>query len=104
MEQQGNINQSKMEQKLPLMGTSQPVRSSGGQTNDNSNPQQGTGAMGMTKAPLPQSNHLAVAQDFKIPPTRKDARKLFVGGLPSDGTYLSFRYSKSSVTLHLISL
>jgi hypothetical protein len=104
MEQQDNSNQSKMEQKLPSMGTSQPVPSSGGQTNDNSNPQQGTGAGGMMKAPLPQSNHLAAAQDFKIPPTRKDARKLFVGGLPSDGAYLSLSYSKASLTLHPLSL
>jgi hypothetical protein len=60
-------------------------------TNDNSNPQQGSGS-GM----LPESSPVGSlgpsvsstsTRTFatKIPPTHKDARKLFVGGLPADG-------------------
>jgi hypothetical protein len=44
-------------------------------TNDNSNPQQGTGG---AKNSVPYNK-------IQIPPTMKDDRKLFVGGLPSDG-------------------
>ena len=43
------------------------------QLNDNSNPQQGTGGLTQQK---PTTN---------FPPTLKDERKLFVGGLPPDG-------------------
>ena len=102
MEQQENMIQSKMEQKIPTIGSSQSARSSVGQTNDNSNPQQGTGAGGMTKAALPQSNHLPVAQDFKIPPTKKDARKLFVGGLPSDGTYTLHSVLRNQLVRYIV--
>ena len=52
-------------------------------TNDNSNPQQGTGSaktMSSTAIQQQQQQHT-----YKVPPTRKDNRKLFVGGLPSDG-------------------
>ena len=62
-------------------------------TNDNSNPQQGSGGSknrGMTAAPSPPTQHGDQRQEFKIPPTKKDARKLFVGGLPSDGMFGSF--------------
>jgi hypothetical protein len=52
--------------------------------NDNSNPQQGTGSRAPA-APAAQPVPVIQAPSFK--PTEKDARKLFVGGLPSDGTY-----------------
>jgi hypothetical protein len=62
--------------------------------NDNSNPQQGTGtrvACGANsdidddaKPPTVPSQRAPL----KIPPTVKDVRKLFVGGLPSDGKFL----------------
>lgn len=47
------------------------------QVNDNSNPQQGAGS---------ERKHEPNAQAMKLPPTAKDDRKLFVGGLPADGT------------------
>jgi hypothetical protein len=47
--------------------------------NDNSNPQQGSNGS-MNPATSGSMN-----QTIKIPPTAKDDRKLFVGGLPSDG-------------------
>lgn len=50
------------------------------ETNDNSNPQQGADIT-MNHAFHPGSQTRAM----KIPPTAKDDRKLFVGGLPSDG-------------------
>lgn len=61
--------------------------------NDDSNPQQGTGPTTTTKesppSPKPQTaaTHAPILQrpSLKIPPTAKDDRKLFVGGLPSDG-------------------
>jgi hypothetical protein len=67
--------------------------------NDNSNPQQGTGGGGAgtrvsaTNKQLPTGDNMKANQQqlrapLKIPPTVKDARKLFVGGLPSDGTSL----------------
>lgn len=46
--------------------------------NDNSKPQQGTGE----KRVAPQRSTPL------IPPFVKDSRKLFVGGLPSDGTFI----------------
>eukprot|EP00980_Cylindrotheca_fusiformis_P013525 scaffold3450_cov114-Cylindrotheca_fusiformis.AAC.30 len=55
-------------------------------TNDNSNPQQGTDSS-MNLANYPGSKY----QPIKIPPTAKDERKLFVGGLPSDVTDEEFR-------------
>jgi hypothetical protein len=74
--------------------------------NDNSNPQQGTGTGGnrtpkSADKPLailakssdrvlqPQQQQEQQRGPLKIPPTVKDVRKLFVGGLPSDGTSLS---------------
>lgn len=49
------------------------------EANDNSNPQQGTGDSRITK------------YTTKIPPTARDDRKLFVGGLPPDVTEQEFR-------------
>jgi len=54
-------------------------------TNDNSNPQQGTGGA---------KNLSGIGAEppcLKIPPTTKDDRKLFVGGLPTDVTDDEFR-------------
>ena len=59
-------------------------------TNDNSNPQQGS-EMLPESSPVgslrPPSVSSASTRSYstKIPPTHKDARKLFVGGLPADG-------------------
>jgi hypothetical protein len=62
--------------------------SSSSSLNDNSNPQQGTGVhrspSGNSSSAKPQPAPQRVT--LLIPPTVKDARKLFVGGLPSDGT------------------
>jgi hypothetical protein len=61
--------------------------------NDNSNPQQGTGGSQTTSAsrvarsldtPLPSSVPYS-RPSLRIPPTQKDERKLFVGGLPANG-------------------
>lgn len=58
------------------------------ESNDNSNPQQGTGIVRHSASVKAASHpHSASFTTLKIPPTKKDARKLFVGGLPSDGTY-----------------
>ncbi|CAB9501475.1 RNA-binding protein Musashi homolog [Seminavis robusta] len=81
----------------------QPIR----KTNDNSNPQQGTelGGGGATQtAPTesanpvtpmrPQNNNGTVdgrTNMMKSPPTKKDSRKLFVGGLPADVVEGEFR-------------
>jgi RNA recognition motif-containing protein len=58
--------------------------------NDDSNPQQGTGGANDTpskktpvNAPVRYSR-----PSLKVPPTAKDERKLFVGGLPPNGTFL----------------
>lgn len=48
--------------------------------NDNSNPQQGTGTVGRPSG----AEIVHTRPSLQIPPTRKDARKLFVGGLPAD--------------------
>ncbi len=51
--------------------------------NDDSNPQQGSTAPTQIHSPTngpPTDNTM-----FKIPPTKKDNRKLFVGGLPPKG-------------------
>lgn len=61
-------------------------------TNDNSNPQQGTGAP-YGGQPITNINNI------KIPPTIKDDRKLFVGGLPSDGKW---EYTFMHVLPHFI--
>jgi hypothetical protein len=65
--------------------------------NDNSNPQQGTGTMDPRIMALSPSDSDEKKMDdekdhskkdqprgVKIPPTVKDSRKLFVGGLPAD--------------------
>jgi hypothetical protein len=57
-------------------------------TNDNSNPQQGPGSVHHSDSVKTASrSDSASITTVKIPPTKKDSRKLFVGGLPSDGTY-----------------
>lgn len=59
--------------------------------NDDSNPQQGTGAnLGSPKADQPSVPTRVTTQrpSLKIPPTTKDDRKLFVGGLPADSKYI----------------
>ena len=66
--------------------------------NDDSNPQQGTGqTAGETPSGAPPAAEAILAASprpaflqrpsLKIPPTKKDDRKLFVGGLPSDGEW-----------------
>jgi hypothetical protein len=64
--------------------------------NDNSNPQQGAGVVRHSASVKAASHPHSVSRaNLKIPPTMKDARKLFVGGLPPDGTYaLAFLNSK----------
>jgi hypothetical protein len=56
--------------------------------NDNSNPQQGPGSVQHSESvkSASQSDSTSVLSTLKLPPTKKDSRKLFVGGLPSDGT------------------
>lgn len=58
-------------------------------TNDNSNPQQGSGMLPESSpvGSLGPSVSSASTRSYstKIPPTHKDSRKLFVGGLPADG-------------------
>ena len=80
---------------------------------DNSNPQQGTFSLPSVhnekrvnrkdstdvemnilksttedgKKPLTQKNSTESIQHVKVPPTKKDSRKLFVGGLPSNGKF-----------------
>lgn len=59
-------------------------------TNDNSNPQQGPeSSKGVALVANPQN--IGQQPFFKIPPTKKDCRKLFIGGLPSDVTDHEFR-------------
>lgn len=69
------------------------------QTNDNSNPQQGSGRGIMSTAEQasggdgPPSDNAAKGAGarmgpMKYPPSKKDSRKLFVGGLPADGTWM----------------
>jgi len=58
--------------------------------NDNSNPQQGSGT---TRNIMTSVHHLGPLPNhgrpsLKIPPTKKDSRKLFVGGLPVDSKLL----------------
>ena len=61
--------------------------------NDDSNPQQGTGKnLGTPKpdestVPQPAARVSAQRPSLLIPPTAKDDRKLFVGGLPADSKY-----------------
>jgi hypothetical protein len=62
--------------------------SSSSSLNDNSNPQQGTGIHRSPTGTLSAKSQQSAAPQrvtLLIPPTVKDARKLFVGGLPSDG-------------------
>lgn len=78
----------------------------GKERNDNSNPQQGTGGSRSVSA-SPDSTKQTCKEDaaptpnlssaknipytrasLKIPPTKKDERKLFVGGLPANSKYL----------------
>jgi hypothetical protein len=55
--------------------------------NDNSNPQQGPGSVLSESVKSASQSDSASITTLKLPPTKKDSRKLFVGGLPSDGTY-----------------
>lgn len=55
-------------------------------TNDNSNPQQGAPFRGS----IPR-------RGFKVPPGKKDERKLFVGGLPGNIAEVEFKSSLSSL-------
>ena len=58
--------------------------------NDDSNPQQGTGKnmpIAESSVPPPVTRVPAQRASLKIPPTAKDDRKLFVGGLPSDSKF-----------------
>lgn len=76
--------------------------------NDNSNPQQGTGSTNKMSnsrpgtgganemiAPVTNQDNALKAMNAKAPsktpPTKKDSRKLFVGGLPADVTDREFR-------------
>ena len=60
---------------------------------DNSNPQQGTDSEKKPDFQVPVG---------KIPPTARDDRKLFVGGLPSDGTWgLPISTHCSHILFHL---
>jgi len=59
---------TKQEKTLPQQGTTQ--------TDESSNPQQGQGVT---------STDVVKKEVGRTPPTVKDIRKLFVGGLPSNG-------------------
>lgn len=52
-------------------------------SDDYSNPQQGT----TSQPPVTQSQEIeaGLSKQFKIAPTKRDSRKLFVGGLPPEG-------------------
>lgn len=71
---------------------------SGKHRNDNSNPQQGTGGVRPIDSPA-QFSEVAttvaptpyIRPTIKIPPTKKDERKLFVGGLPANGKISGIR-------------
>jgi hypothetical protein len=80
-------NQTSKEQRGCRDGKGSSSSSSSSSLNDNSNPQQGTGVH-RTSASSSAKPQPAAPQrvTLLIPPTVKDARKLFVGGLPSDGT------------------
>lgn len=67
-----------------------------GSINKMSNPQQGTGGIASKMAPpVTNQDNSAKAMNAKAPsktpPTKKDSRKLFVGGLPADVTDDEFR-------------
>jgi hypothetical protein len=61
-----------------------------GDQNDNSNPQQGSGASNLSRADNQLQHNPTLdriqAQGLSqiVPPTMKDPRKIFVGGLPPD--------------------
>mmetsp|Transcript_4439 Transcript_4439/g.5766 ORF Transcript_4439/g.5766 Transcript_4439/m.5766 type:complete len:343 (-) Transcript_4439:329-1357(-) len=59
-------------------------------SNDNSNPQQGTSSTTTPTSPSTPIN-FQKPEKFKIPPTQRDRRKLFVGGLPPEVTGEEFR-------------
>ena len=82
---------------MSTLVTAEPilVENSVKERNDNSNPQQGTGgvrpvAVAVEVKPAEtrkqsKQTHEYVRPSLKIPPTQKDERKLFVGGLPANG-------------------
>lgn len=56
--------------------------------NDNSNPQQGSsGGTELTVSGSKEKHGTPPRRMFKVPPTKKDERKLFVGGLPANSKY-----------------
>jgi len=76
--------------------TKTPEGSAGGCRNDNSNPQQGSGSTAKMIPASASSDEGTIAKisnvrtNSKTPPNKKDSRKLFVGGLPSDVTEKEF--------------
>jgi len=52
--------------------------------NDDSNPQQGSSNTNAASSTTCATNKSAERRAFKIPPTKRDERKLFVGGLPAN--------------------
>lgn len=68
-------------------------------TNDNSNPQQGNPFLQQQKMQQQKMQQMQTMQQqpvtshtrrvFNVPPSKKDERKLFVGGLPSNSKYIS---------------
>ena len=44
------------------------------------------------KKPFIQRNLTDSIQHVKVPPTKKDSRKLFVGGLPSNGKFVLYHF------------
>lgn len=88
--------QSSKELKESLSPTQDQKTASEALRNDDSNPQQGGGGAvpppqqpqgsGRTQTNAPAVRHgMPQRPSLKIPPTAKDERKLFVGGLPADG-------------------
>lgn len=61
-------------------------------TNDDSNPQQGSGKPQQPATSTATSTGINFERHvFKIPPTKRDERKIFVGGLPANITENEFR-------------
>jgi hypothetical protein len=82
-----SITMDSAAKQTPQSASGQATTSEPPQRNDNSNPQQGTGR----PVPTGEATLNLSRPSMKIPPTKKDSRKLFVGGLPSDVTDEEFR-------------